>query len=85
MGGSDWTWVPATYYQDAGPSNHNDEYVADIGAYLPTTEIYYYASRFRLNGSDFSYGGIASDNVGNFWDDTALPDPINNGIVTITD
>lgn len=74
-GGSDWTWVPATYDSDSG---NNDQYVAEIGSSLPAGT-YYYASRFQLNGSDYSYGGIASDNVGNFWDATN-----NNGVLTIT-
>ncbi len=73
-----WTWVVATYDSDAGPSNNNDQYVAEIGSGLPAGT-YYYASRFQLNGSDVSYGGIQFDNVGNFWDATN-----NNGTLTIT-
>ena len=71
-----WTWVAATYDSDFG---NNDVYVAEIGSAL-AAGTYYYASRFRLNGSDFSYGGIQFDNVGNFWDATN-----NNGTLVITD
>ena len=48
---------------------------------------YYYASRFRLNGSDFSYGGIDADNMGNFWDDipNGTGQTYNNGTLTVTD
>ena len=73
-----WTWVAATYNSDAN-GIQNDQYVAEIGSSLPSGT-YYYASRFRLNGSDFSYGGIQSDNVGNFWDTTN-----NNGTLIIND
>jgi hypothetical protein len=72
---SGWTWVPAAYNSDFG---NNDQYVAEIGSVLPAGT-YYYASRFRLNGSDYSYGGIQADNVGNFWDATN-----NNGTLTVT-
>jgi|GEM_PF-791883 len=58
-----WTWIPATYESDFG---NNDQYEAEIGSSLPVGT-YYYASRFQLNGSDYSYGGIQSNNVGNFW------------------
>jgi len=70
-----WTWVPATYDSDF---MNNDQYVAEIGSTLPAGT-YYYASRFRLNGSDYSYGGIQADNTGNFWDTTN-----NNGTLTIS-
>jgi len=71
-----WTWVAATYDSDSG---NNDQYVAEIGSGR-TSGTYFYASRFRLYGSDFSYGGIAADNVGNFWDATN-----NNGTLTVND
>ena len=73
---SGWTWVAATYDSDNG---NNDQFVAEIGSGL-TAGTYYFASRFQLNGSSYSYGGIASDNVGNFWDATN-----NNGRVVVTD
>jgi len=62
--GAGWTWVAATYDSDVG---NNDQYTAEIGSAL-TANTYYYASRFRINSSDFTFGGIFADNVGNFWD-----------------
>ncbi|PTX60036.1 putative secreted protein (Por secretion system target) [Kordia periserrulae] len=70
-----WTWVAATYDSDSG---NNDQYTAEIGSAL-TAGTYYYASRFRINSSDFTYGGILADNMGNFWD----PVTYNSGILTI--
>jgi hypothetical protein len=70
-----WTWVVASYDSDFG---NNDQYTAEIGSAL-TAGTYYYASRFRINGSDFTFGGIQADNVGNFWD----PVTNNSGILTI--
>lgn len=52
---STWSnWVAATYNIDDG---NNDEYVADIGAEIPSGGTYYYASRFSVNGTDYKYGG----------------------------
>ncbi|EDP98508.1 putative lipoprotein [Kordia algicida OT-1] len=70
-----WIWVAATYDSDVG---NNDQYTAEIGS-LRTPGTYYYASRFRINGSDFTYGGILADNMGNFWD----PVTYNSGILTV--
>lgn len=70
-----WTWVLATYDSDFG---NNDNYRAQIGSILPAGT-YYYASRFRLNGSSFSYGGIQNDNVGNFWSAGTF----NNGVLVV--
>ncbi|AXG68490.1 amylopullulanase [Kordia sp. SMS9] len=70
-----WTWIAATYDSDSG---NNDQYTAEIGSAL-TVGTYYYASRFRINSSDFTYGGILADNMGNFWD----PVTYNSGILTI--
>jgi len=67
---STWTnWVIATYNNDA---SNNDEYKADIGAVIPVSGTYYYASRFQLNSGSFTYGGIntGSSGGGNFWDGT---------------
>jgi hypothetical protein len=72
---SGWTWVVASYDSDFG---NNDQYAAEIGSAL-TAGTYYYASRFRINGSDFTFGGILADNMGNFWD----PVTYNSGILTI--
>ena len=47
---------------------NDDEYFVDIGSGIATPGTYYYASRFRLNGGAFSYGGIEPPNGGNFWD-----------------
>ena len=80
--GSDWTWIPATYNPSCLDCNsgQNDEYYVEIGCDLPAGT-YYYASRFQINCNDYSYGGITSDNVGNFW---AL-NTINSGTLTVTD
>lgn len=72
-----WTWIAATYDSDANGIS-NDQYTAEIGSAL-TAGTYYYASRFRINSSDFTYGGILADNMGNFWD----PVTYNSGILTI--
>lgn len=50
---SGWTWIAATYNTDVGA---NDEHVAEIGSGL-AVGTYYYASRYRLNGCGFTYGG----------------------------
>ncbi|WGD35981.1 T9SS type A sorting domain-containing protein [Olleya sp. YS] len=76
ISGTGWTWIAATYDSDFG---NNDQYTAEIGSGL-AAGTYYFASRFQLNGSSFSYGGIQADNVGNFWDPTTN----NNGILNIT-
>ncbi|WP_430411439.1 lamin tail domain-containing protein [Kordia sp.] len=73
--GAGWTWVAATYDTDVG---NNDQYTAEIGS-ARTPGTYYYASRFRINGSDFTYGGILADNMGNFWDAVTY----NSGILTV--
>jgi len=61
---ADWTtWVPASYNVSYGD---NDEYRANIGPLLsPGT--YYYASRFTLDGVNYSYGGY-NITGGGFWD-----------------
>jgi len=73
--GAGWTWVAATYDTDIG---NNDQYTAEIGSGL-TPNTYYYASRFRINSSDFTYGGILADNMGSFWDAVTY----NSGILTV--
>ncbi|MBN8640169.1 MAG: hypothetical protein J0L86_00005, partial [Flavobacteriales bacterium] len=66
------TWIPATH--NAGHVSNNDEYQASIGsALVPGT--YYYASRFRLNGGPFVYGG----NPFNAWDGTTSV----SGVLTV--
>ncbi|MFK7747830.1 MAG: lamin tail domain-containing protein [Kordia sp.] len=73
--GAGWTWVAATYDSDVG---NNDQYTAEIGSPL-VAGTYYYASRFRINSSDFTFGGILADNMGDFWD----PVTYNSGILTV--
>ena len=68
------TWIEASYH---GDSQNNDEYKADLGADLPEGT-FYYASRFRLNKSVFTYGGY-QENAGGAWDGTTNI----NGMLTI--
>ena len=60
---SGWTWVAATFNTQSG---NNDEFIAEIGSGL-AIGTYYYASRFRLNSCNFTYGGTggvwSSDSV----------------------
>ena len=72
-----WTnWVPATW--NSGNVSNNDEYMATIGATLPSGT-YYYATRFSLNGGPYRYGGIDASNNGNFWDGVTY----NSGVLTV--
>ncbi|MCB2219690.1 MAG: lamin tail domain-containing protein [Bacteroidetes bacterium] len=62
---STWTdWVEASYNTDIGD---NDEYVANLGSVIPGPGTYYYASRFKLDVSDYVYGGY-NGGGGGFWD-----------------
>src|SRR5690606_17197455 len=69
---STWTtWVPATFNVQVG---NNDEFTAAIGNTL-AAGTYYYASRFRLNGGPYVYGGL-----GGPWNNdsgvlTVIPNP----------
>lgn len=68
-----WTnWTAATW--NSAQVGNNDEYQANIGANL-AVGTYYYATRFRLNGGAYVYGGT---NFG-FWNGT---DRIN-GVLTV--
>jgi hypothetical protein len=60
-----WTnWIAATH--NSFSVGNNDEYMATIGATLaPGT--YYYATRFRLEGGPYVYGGYQNG----FWDGTS--------------
>jgi len=58
---ADWTWVPATPNLGFDFTQNNDEYTLDLGATVTDPGIYYYASRWRLNGGPFTYGGILPD------------------------
>lgn len=70
---SSWTWIPAIYNVDVG---NNDEYKLSFGNSLaPGT--YFYASRFKLNGGSYSYGGFN----GGFWNGTSNV----SGILTVND
>lgn len=73
-----WTWVAATFNTQSG---NNDEFIAEIGSSL-AIGTYYYASRFRLNGCDFVYGG-----TGGIWNNDSVelvvnPVPTANVVIT---
>ena len=67
-----WTWIPATFFGQVG---NNDEFSLNLGTQISTPGVYYYASRFQLNGGDFRYGGYN----GGFWNGTSNV----NGTLTI--
>jgi hypothetical protein len=73
-----WTnWKQATFSSNQG---NNDEYVADLGAEMPTLGTYYYATRFKYQDQEYVYGGY-SESGGGFWDGT-----INvNGVLTVSE
>ncbi|MCE1201890.1 MAG: T9SS type A sorting domain-containing protein, partial [Bacteroidia bacterium] len=72
-----WTsWVPAGFNVAVG---NNDEFVANLAAYLPGAGTYYYASRFRYLLQPYVYGGFSAGN-GGFWDGTTNI----SGVVTVT-
>ncbi len=65
----DWTWILAEY-NVSGPATNNDEYFAEIGSGR-TEGVYYYVSRYSIDGGPFTYGGInPGGSDGNFWDGT---------------
>ena len=66
------TWIPATW--NSGAVGNNDEYQASIGSTL-VAGTYYYATRFRLNGGAYVYGG-----TNNIWNGTSAI----NGVLTVT-
>ncbi len=60
-----WTWVPATFNAEVG---NNDEYMLNLGSFVPTLGTFYYASRWSLNNAPFTYGGIQADgSYGGTW------------------
>lgn len=72
---ANWTWIPANYNPlcgvDCGTPENNDEYFVDLGAVIPGTGTYYYATRFQLNGGPYTYGGYnGASPLGGFWDGT---------------
>ncbi|OFY19297.1 MAG: hypothetical protein A2W98_00580 [Bacteroidetes bacterium GWF2_33_38] len=70
-----WTnWIPATFNKD---TTNNDEFMSEIGSTL-TVGTYYYASRFKVNGGTYKYGGFNLGG-GGFWDGFANV----NGVLTV--
>lgn len=76
--GGGWTWVAANFNALNGDPN-NDEYMLDLGAQITAAGVYYYASRFQLDGGAYRYGGIAADGTGGTWDGTTY----NSGVLTV--
>lgn len=75
-----WTnWYLASYAGISGFTGR-PEYLEQIGSDINTTGIYYYATRFQLDGGDFVYGGYSSEG-GGFWDGTVNV----SGILTVTE
>jgi hypothetical protein len=72
-----WQWVPADF--NSQHVSNNDEYALAIGGFPVGT--YYYATRFRLDGGAYVYGGInqSEPHNGHFWDG----DMFVNGILTV--
>ncbi|MGH1386495.1 lamin tail domain-containing protein [Kordia sp.] len=66
--GAGWTWVVATFNTQSG---NNDEFIAEIGSGL-AIGTYYYASRFRLNSCNFTYGG-----TGGVWSNDSVQLDVN--------
>jgi len=58
---ADWTWVLATPNPGFDFTQDNDEYTLNLGAEITDVGTYYYASRWRLNGGQYTYGGILPD------------------------
>lgn len=75
-----FAWVEADF--NAAHVSNNDEYMLEVGDGLdPGT--YYYATRFRLDGGAYVYGGINGaepGNGGNFWDGVTYI----NGTLTVS-
>jgi len=75
---SEWTnWVSAGFNGSIGDE---DEFRANIGALMNLTGTYYYATRFKLNESEFVYGGYSADG-GGFWDGTTNV----SGVLTVSE
>ena len=76
--GAGWTWVQATFNVESG---NNDEYTLNLGTTIQAAGTFYYASRWRLNGGVFTYGGIKADSSpGGVWGE----DNNISGVLTIT-
>lgn len=71
---STWSnWIPGVYNNTCSNCNsgQNDEYSANLGGAIIEAGIYYYATRFKLNGGIWLYGGILSDgSAGSLWNGT---------------
>lgn len=75
-------WISATYNAACSNCNsgQNDEYSANLGGAITAAGTYYYATRFRLNGGAWLYGGILSDgSAGSFWNGTTYI----SGVLTV--
>ena len=69
--GAGWTWVAAVPNPGYDfTTNNNDEFQVDLGAEIATPGTFYYASRFRLNGAGFTYGGFDAGGGDGTWDGT---------------
>ncbi len=72
-----WTsWIPAGFNVAVG---NNDEFLADLGNFIPGAGTYYYASRFRYLQQPYVYGGFSTAN-GGFWNGTSYV----SGVVTVS-
>lgn len=77
---ADWTWVVATANPGFDFTQNNDEYILNLGAEIGNTGTYYYASRWRLNGGPYTYGGILPDGTnGGEWGTNGFA----SGVLTI--
>ena len=75
--GADWIWFPASFNTEAG---NNDEYMLNLGVVVPPGTLYY-ASRWRLNGGIYTYGGIQADeSYGGIWGE----DNNISGVLTVS-
>ncbi|MCX6278051.1 MAG: T9SS type A sorting domain-containing protein [Bacteroidetes bacterium] len=74
---SAWTnWIAAPYLS---PFGVYDQFSANLGASMITEGTFYYATRFRLSGGNYLYGGY-SITGGGFWDSIANI----SGVLTVT-
>ncbi len=74
---SAWTnWITAPYLS---PIEVYDQFSANLGASMITEGTFYYATRFRLNGGNYLYGGYSATG-GGFWDSIANI----SGVLTVT-
>lgn len=62
--GTGWTWYEAVYNTDSG---NNDEYMLNLKNVITEAGVYYVATRYSLDGTNWVYGGY-SEGGGGFWD-----------------